>query len=67
MKPVITIFETELKDKENLVSQLQSLGKQKGSKGVVEYMPKARKITEVIRVLRENRVLYQIRFETSPN
>ena len=63
MKPVITVFETELKKKANLTELLQNLVKQKEVKGIVEYFPKARKATEVIRILRENGVDYQIRFD----
>lgn len=63
MKPVITVFETELKKKENLTALLEKLVKQKEVQGIVEYFPKARKATEVIRILRENGVDYQIRFD----
>ena len=63
MKPVITVFETELQNRDNLRARLQNLGKQIELKGMVEYIPKARKATEVIRILRENGVVYQIRFD----
>ena len=65
MKPVISVFETELENKESLRSQLQNLGKQISSRGVIEYLPKQKKATEVIRILRENGIGYQIRFVTS--
>lgn len=63
MKPVITVFETELQKKANLTQLLQNLVKQKELKGIVEYFPKSKKAAEVIRILRENGVEYQIRFD----
>jgi hypothetical protein len=66
MKPVIT-FESQIQNIEILKSQLQNLGKQKETKGLIEYQPKAKKAAEVIRILRENGVLYQIRFDVHSN
>jgi hypothetical protein len=65
MKPVIQVTETQLLDNESLRLQLQTLGKQIASKGLIEFQPKTRKATEVIRILRENGILYQIRFEAT--
>jgi hypothetical protein len=63
MKPVITFFNDHIE--EALRVQLQNLGKQKEQKGVIEYMPKNRKATEVIRILRENGIQYEIRFDSA--
>ena len=63
MRPVITVPDSELRNNTNLRERLQQLGRQTEIKGAFEYIPKARKATEVIRVLRESGVEYQIRFD----
>jgi hypothetical protein len=65
MKPVITVFETEFQNRETLRQKLQNLGQQKESKGIIEYTPKAKKASEVVRILRENGIVYQIRFDST--
>jgi hypothetical protein len=65
MKPIITVEESEFKKNEMLKLKLESLGKLKVEAGLIEYMPKSKKATEVIRLLRENRVEYQILFDHS--
>lgn len=62
MKPVITFFETDLSDKDALLNELQTLGKPKEVKGIIEYTPRNKKTAEVVRILREHGVEYQITF-----
>jgi hypothetical protein len=62
MKPVIT-FESGIKNKEVLQNQLQNLGKETAHGDRIEYKPKAKKVSEVVRILRENGILYEIRFD----
>jgi hypothetical protein len=65
MKPIISVFDTQLAGKDILKLQLENLGKKKETKGMIEYIPKNKKATEVIKILRENGIEYQIRFDTS--
>ena len=63
MKAVITVSETALQNKDNIQAQLQKLVNQQERKGIIEYKPKSKKTTEVIRILRENSIGYQITFD----
>lgn len=65
MKPVIAVPQAELTGKDVLRVKLQNLGRTKEVEDVIEYIPKSKKTTEVIRILRENGIEYQIRFEAS--
>jgi hypothetical protein len=66
MKPIITIHETAIAaKKEDLKVLLQNFVTEKQLKGSIELKPKYRKITEVIRILREHGIGYQIRFDAS--
>lgn len=63
MKAVITVSENELQNKDNIQAQLQKLVCQRELQGIIEYKPKAKKTTEVIRILRENSIGYEITFD----
>jgi hypothetical protein len=63
MKPIITIVDSELSGKEFLSVKLATLVIKNEAKGIVEFKPKNKKATEVIRILRENGINYQIRFD----
>lgn len=65
MKAVITVSENALQNKDKIQAQLQKLVNQKELKGIIEYKPKSRKTTEVIRILRENSIGYQITFDSA--
>lgn len=67
MKPIITVSERELRDKDMIKLRLENLGRTKESGDVVAFVPKAKKATEVIRLLRENGIEYQITFGDSLN
>ncbi len=65
MKAIISVAESDLRNKENILNQLQALGTKKSLEGVIELKPKSRKTTEVIRILRDHGIVYEITFDTS--
>jgi len=65
MKAIISVAESDLRDKENILSELQTLGTGRAQEGVIELKPKSRKTTEVIRILRDHGIGYEITFDTA--
>lgn len=63
MKAVITIEKTQLTEQIIFPEKLERLVKKKETSNAVEYFPKNKRASEVIRILRDAGVLYQIRFE----
>ncbi len=66
MKAIISVAETDLRNKENILNELQALGTRREQEGFIELKPKSRKTTEVIRILRDHGIVYEITFDTTP-
>jgi hypothetical protein len=64
MKHIITIRKIDFPQEALLKDQIESMVKKFETKEAVEFQPKNKKAAEVIRLLRDNSIHYQIRFES---
>ncbi len=65
MKAIISVAESDLVNNETILGELQALGTKKSQEGVIELKPKSRKTAEVIRILRDHGIGYEITFDTT--